>query len=177
MAVVAGCGAQELDTLFLAPGTLTVGQAVGVGLADQVVHQAQGSVAADKGLAGLAAQNIRPVLAGALQTGQIAVVTAVVSVDDTLSGVHQGGEHIADQVQLQLAGLAAGHIQLQILLLQLVITGQHLLVFHAKLFTASASISRHIHHPFESLALFSGLLYASLRKNATSNFRKFIFTG
>ena len=121
---------------------------MGEGTGNQIVHQVQAGVAADESLLRLAVQHICPVFTRAVQTCQIAVVTGVLAVNHALFRIRQNGQHIADKIQLQLAGLAAGHIQIQIFMLQLLISSDHFLKFHTKLFTASARISSHFHHPF-----------------------------
>ena len=112
------------------------------------MHQVQAGVAAHECLLRLAAQNICPVFTGAVQTCQITVVAGILAVDHTFLRVGQNAEHIADQIQLQLAGLAAGHIQVQIFVLQLLVARHHFLEFDSKLFTASARIGCQFYHPF-----------------------------
>ena len=56
--VIAGCGAQPLHFVQLAPRLLAVQQAVGIGLSNGVVHQLQAGIAADKHVFGLRAQNV-----------------------------------------------------------------------------------------------------------------------
>ena len=147
MAVVSGAGAQELDTLLLAPGTLAVLEAIGMSPGDQIVHEAQAGVATNEGLLNLTAKHIGPVFPAQLQTCQITVVSGIIAVNHAFGGVSEDRQHVADQIQLQLAGLAAGHIQLQSLISQIAEPGDQLLCFDTKFFSASASIGGHFHHP------------------------------
>ena len=108
------------------------------------MHQSQSGVAADEGLLGLAAQHIGPVFPGAPKSCQVAVVSGIVAVEDAVIGIGQNGQNIADGVKLQLAGLAAGHIQIQTLALQIIVPGHHIIVFLSQLVTAAACVSGHI---------------------------------
>jgi hypothetical protein len=153
MAVITGSGAEELDLFFLAPGTGRVQQTVGVGTGNDVAHHVQRSGAANKDLACLTTQNICPVSTGGGQTGQFTVVTGVnVAVEAIFHG-GQGGQNITDQIQLPLAGLAPGHIKIQIFLTQVFIPCNQLYTFHTKFFSTSARIGSHTHHPFLERAI------------------------
>ena len=119
VAVIAGGRAQEFHRVQLAPGLLAVEQAVGVCLGNGVVHQGQAGVAADEALLRLAAQQLRKVL---FRAGQACELPVVAHVEARLHAVlrrFQHGQHVADQIQLLFSGLSPGHVQLQILPLQL----------------------------------------------------------
>ena len=118
VAVIAGGGAEPLEALLPAPGTLRVEKAVGHSLADGVVHQLEAGVAAGKDLALLTAQDLREKPPGGRETRKLAVVPAVDTVGDEVLRRPEDVKDAADHIQLLLAGLAAGHIQLQALSLQ-----------------------------------------------------------
>ena len=111
MPVIAGGRTEEFHSLFLAPGTIGMKQSMGIGLGDQVVHQVQAGVAADEDLLRIGAEKIGKQTLGRRDTGQLAVIAHVNAAVHAVGGVGQDGQHIADQVQLGLAGLPAGHIQ------------------------------------------------------------------
>jgi hypothetical protein len=115
---------------------------------NQIMHKMQAGITAYKSLLRLAAQHIRPVFTGTGQACQIAIVSGINTIDNTLFRIRQYSKHIADKIQLQFAGLATGHIQIQVFMLQFFISRHQLLEFHPKFFTASARIGSHIHHPF-----------------------------
>ena len=185
VAVIAGGGAEELDPLLLAPGAHGLLQAVGVGPGDQVVHQGQGGVAADEGLLGLAAQDVGPVFPGAPEARQIAVVAGIVTVEDAVVGVGENGEDIADGVKLQLAGLTAGHIQLQalslkthILLTQRLFALDQLLAGHIQktAHVSTSFLARQSAPYIVCLLLYKiSLFFASLISYSCKNFAVFCF--
>ena len=121
VAVIAGGGAEPLEALLFAPGLFRMEQAVGHGLADGVVHQLEAGVAAGEDLALPTSQDLREEPPGGGEAGQLAVVAAVHAVGEKVLRRMEDIEKAADHVQLLLAGLAPGHVQLQALGLQGVI--------------------------------------------------------
>ena len=111
MPVIAGRGTEKFHCLLLAPGTLGMEQSVGIGLGNQVVHQVQAGVAAYQNFLRRGAEEIGKQALGRRDAGQLAVVTHIDGAVHAVGGVGQDGQHIADQVQLGLAGLSTGHIQ------------------------------------------------------------------
>ena len=148
VAVIAGRGAQELHHRLPAPGPLTVEQAVGVGLGDGVVHQLQAGVAAHEHLLRLTAQDLREQPLGGRQAGELAVVAHVDAVGHIVLRLLHQGEDVADQIQLGLAGLAPGHVQLQPPGLQVLIFLGHLGVFRLALLCGHLGISSHFNASF-----------------------------
>jgi len=123
VAVVARGRAEPFDLVQLAPRLLRVQQAVRIGLGDRVVHEIERGVAADEALLGPASQNVRKQALGRRQTGQLAVVAHVDAVGHAVLRLRQHGQNVGDQIQLGLARLASGHIQLEALCLPVFITG------------------------------------------------------
>ena len=118
MAVIAGGGAEPLDGIEPAPRLFRACKAVRIALADQIVHERQRGVAADEALLRPAAEHVRPEFLRFLEARQLAVVAGVDAVRDAVFRGLQNAQNIGDEIQLFLAGLAAGHIQLQMLGLQ-----------------------------------------------------------
>ena len=146
--VVAGSGAEELNLFLLAPGSGAVEQTVGVGTGDDVTHHIQGGGTAHENLRGLAVQHIGPVGTGRGQAGQLTVVPGVdVSIEAVIGGV-QHGQNVADQVQLLLCRLTAGHVQVQALCLTIFEGSQHTCVLALQFFFGHAGIGGHVHQSF-----------------------------
>ena len=118
MAVIAGGGAEPLDGIKPAPRLFRACKAVRIAFADQIVHERQRGVAADEALLRPAAEHVRPEFPCFLEARQLAVVAGVDAVRDAVFRGLQNAQNIGDEIQLFLAGLAAGHIQLQMLGLQ-----------------------------------------------------------
>ena len=145
VAVIAGGGAQEFDGIQLAPGLFGVEQTMGVGLCNGIVHQSQAGVAADEAFLRLAAKDIGPQLLGSGDAGELAVVANIQTVGHAVGGGLQGGEHIADKVQLFPAGLAAGHIQMELLSFQLFKAGFDSRQFSLPLLSSQIAVKfRHV---------------------------------
>ena len=119
VAVIAGGGAQKFHRIQLAPGLLAVEQTVGEGLGNGVIHQGETGVAADEALLRFTAQDFSKELFRAGQTGELAIVAHVKARLHAVLRLGENGQHIADQVQLLLPGLAPGHVQLQSFSLQI----------------------------------------------------------
>lgn len=115
MTVIARGRAEPFDLGLPAPGLGAVQQAVGPGLGDQVIHELQAGGAAHEALLRLAVQNFGKEALGGRQAGEVPVVAGVDAVAFAVLRLGQGGEDAGDQVELLLAGLAASHIQLQLL--------------------------------------------------------------
>ena len=112
VAVVAGGRAEELDLALLAPG-LVAANAVGVGVADQVVHQVEARRAVHDHVLGVDAQDLR---GKGARGGQAVGGTVVVNGHALV--VHLGGrvedvEHGVRERGLLGAGLAARHVELE----------------------------------------------------------------
>ena len=118
-------------------------QAVGVGLGDGVVHQLQTGVAAHEHLLRPAAQDLREQPLGRRQAAELAVVAHVDTVGHVVLRLLHQAENIADQIQLRLAGLAPGHVQIQAPGLQLLVLPGHLGVFRLPLLGGHLGISSH----------------------------------
>ena len=129
VAVIARCGAEPFDALFLAPRLFAVQQAVSVGLGDRVVHELEARIAAGEDLRGLAAEDIGEQLTRALKPLEFAVVAGVHAAVHALLGTGQRGQDAADHVELLLARLAARHVELEALGLPALVFGGHLVVF------------------------------------------------
>ena len=95
-------------------------QAVGIGLADGIIHQLQAGVAAHKHLLRTAAQHLRKEPLGRGDTGQLTIGPHIDAVGDIIGGVTHQIENTVGQVELLLAGLTAGHVQIQALCLQVI---------------------------------------------------------
>ena len=140
MAVIAGDGAQPLDSLLLAPGAGAAQQAVGIGLTNGVVHQLQAGISAHKHLLRTAAQDLRKKTAGSGDTGQFAIGPHIDAVSDVIGRVPHQVEEAVCLVDLLLAGLAAGHVQIQALRLQVVEFLLQAGVFRLALFRAHLGV-------------------------------------
>ena len=114
VAVIAGGRAEPLDLGLLGPGLGAVAQAVGVGLGNHVVHELEAGAAADEALLGSNAQDLGKELLCRRKAGQLAVVAGVDAVDLAVGGVAEHGEDAGDQIQLLPAGLAPGHVELEL---------------------------------------------------------------
>ena len=176
MPVIAGGGAEKLHLFLPAPGLGAVEQTVGIGAGHHVEHHIQGSRAADEHLIRLAAQHIRPVPPGTGNTRQFTVIPGVHAVVEAVLRSLQHGQKAADQIQLLLGGLTAGHIQIQPLRLAGFVGRQHTAVFTFQFFPGHAGIGSHIDHPFGILTSFMCILYARSLKNATSDWAKIHFS-
>ena len=120
MPVIAGRRAEEFDRVQLAPRLFRVQKSMCKRLGNGVVHERQRCIAADEALLGLAAENIGKQPLGGHDAAQLAVVAHVHAVDNALCRVGQHGQNIADHVQLCLGGLAARHVELQLLCLEFI---------------------------------------------------------
>ena len=116
--VIARGRAQEFYLVQFAPGFLAVQQAVGIGLGDGVVHQVQAGVASYEAFLRPAAENIGKERFCARQPGKAAVVAHIHSVRAAVCRIGQDAQNPADEIQLFLSRLSAGHIQFQALGLQ-----------------------------------------------------------
>ena len=125
--VIAGCGAQPLDLLLLAPGG-AVGSAKDPQAHHGVVHHGQAGIAAGHHPLHGHFQQIGKQLAAGQDALQAAVVAGIGLAVHQVGVLGQDGQHIFAQIQLSLAGLAAGHIQLQALGLAGLKLGQQFLV-------------------------------------------------
>ena len=121
---------------------------MGVGLGDGVVHQLQAGVAAHEHLLRLTAQDLCEQPLGGGQAGELAVVAHVDAVGHIVLRLLHQGEDVADQIQLGLAGLAPGHVQLQPAGLQVLIFLGHLGVFRLALLGGHLGISSHFNASF-----------------------------
>ena len=113
MAVVAGGGAEEFDDRFLRPRALGTAQSVGVCLGDQIVHQRQARVAADKNLLGLCPQQLGKQALCRRKSADLAVVAHVKRVVEAVRRVGQHGQDAAHKVELLTRGLATRHVKIQ----------------------------------------------------------------
>ena len=147
MTVITGGRAEELDLFLSAPGTGAVQQAVGKSTGDDISHHIQRGSAADEDVFGFAVQNVCPVSTGRGKTCQFAVVSGIDAAVKAVFGGLKNSQHIADQIQLSLCGLAAGHVQIQLLILAVFILCHYLGVFVFQFFFGHAGIGGHIHHP------------------------------
>ena len=176
MPIISGGGAEKFHLFLPAPWLGAVEQAVGIGTGHHVEHHIQGSRAADEHLIRLAAQHIRPVPPGTGNTRQFAVIPGVHAVVEAVLRSLQHGQKAADQIQLLLGGLTAGHIQIQPLRLAGFVGRQHTAVFTFQFFPGHAGIGSHIDHPFGILTSFTCILYVRSPKNATSDWAKIHFS-
>ena len=160
VAVIAGSGAQPFDDGLLAPGAGAVEAAVDKGAVDDAVHQLQAGVAAHEHLLGLAVQNVGKQALGLRQTGQCAVVADIDAVDHEVLRLVEGIKDVGHHVQLGLAGLAAGHVQLQALGFQAPKHGLKCCVFRPPLIQCHIFVCSHLSHPLRVIPeiLFRGHL-------------------
>ena len=147
VAVIAGGGAQPLDNRLLAPGAGAVEAAMDKGAVDHAVHELQTGVAAHEYLLGLAVQKVCEQALGLRQTGQRAVVADINAVDNIVLRLLEHIEDVRYHVQLILAGLAAGHVQLQSLCLQICKSGLQCCVFSPPLVQCHVFVCSHLSHP------------------------------
>ena len=137
MAVIAGHRAEELALLHLRPRAGRLREAEHIADVDEVIHQLQAGVAAHEDLFGLDAEDIREQNAGFVQTLQITVVAGIGA---GVGGVIGHLQQTHSQIHLVRAGLAAGHVQLQlhilkllVLLFQLFLLSYELVAVHLKI--------------------------------------------
>ena len=118
-------------------------------LGNGVVHQRERGVAADEALLGLAAEDLgeQPLRRG--QAGQLAVVAHVDTVGNIVFGGLENVHDIADHIELGAAGLAAGHIQLQLARFERVKLGLYRAVFFLQLRCAAILVCNS-HFPYLS---------------------------
>ena len=117
------------------------------GAVDHAVHQLQTGVAAYKNLLGLAVQNVCEQALCLRQTGQSAVIADVDTVNNVILRLLEHVENIRDHIQLVLAGLAAGHVQLESLCLQVLKGSLKGCVFRPPLVQCHVFVSSHLSHP------------------------------
>ena len=84
---------------------------MGVRLGNGVVHQLKTCVAAHKNLFRPASQNVCKEPPGRGDSGHLAVIPHINAVGHIILRLLHQLENIADQIQLFLTGLAAGHVQ------------------------------------------------------------------
>ena len=125
-------------------------QTVGVGLGDCVVHQLQAGVAAHEHLLRTAAQDLGEEPLGSGQAAHLTVVADVDAVGDVVLRILHQMEDVGHHVQLLLAGLAPGHVQLEALGLELFKAAQDPGVFLFPLLCGHLGISGHKIHPFHA---------------------------
>ena len=118
-------------------------QAVGVSLGDGVIHQLEAGVAPHEDLLRFAAQDIGEEPPGGGEAVHLAVIAHVEAAGDVVPGVLHQAENVADQVQLLLAGLAPGHVELPSLGLQSVPFGFQAGVFSGALRRSELSVRLH----------------------------------
>ena len=144
VAVIAGHGAEELAVLDLAPGLRGILETEHHADGDQVIHQLQAGVAAHENLAGLHAEHIGKQCAGLGQTLQFTVVAGVKAVVGDVV-VHL--EQVHGQIHLVRAGLAAGHVQLQVHALKLLVLGLQRGLFSGEFVVIHCKVISHKYDP------------------------------
>ena len=144
VAVIAGHGAEELAVLDLAPGLRGILETEHHADGDQVIHQLQAGVAAHENLAGLHAEHIGKQCAGFGQTLQLTVVAGVKAVVGDVV-VHL--EQVHGQIHLVRAGLAAGHVQLQVHALKLLVLGLQRGLFSGEFVVIHCKVISHKYDP------------------------------
>ena len=130
--------------LDLAPGLRGILETEHHADGDQVVHQLQAGVAAHENLAGLHAEHIGKQCAGFGQTLQLTVVAGVKAVVGDVV-VHL--EQVHGQIHLVRAGLAAGHVQLQIHTLKLLVLGLQRGLFSGEFVVIHCKVISHKYDP------------------------------
>ena len=118
-------------------------------LGNGVVHQRERGVAADEALLGLAAEDLgeQPLRRG--QPRQLAIIAYINTIGNIVFGGLENIHNIADHVKLCLAGLAAGHIQLQLARFERVKLGLYRAVFLLQLCCAAILVCNR-HFPYLS---------------------------
>ena len=144
VAVIAGHGAEELAMLDLAPGLRGILETEHHADGDQVVHQLQAGVATHENLAGLHAEHIGKQCAGLGQPLQLTVVAGVKAVVGDVV-VHL--EQVHGQIHLVRAGLAAGHVQLQVHTLKLLVLGLQRGLFSGEFVVIHCKVISHKYDP------------------------------
>ena len=144
VAVIAGHGAEELAVLDLAPGLRGILETEHHADGDQVVHQLQAGVAAHKDFLRLDAHHVAEQLTGLVQALKVAVVAGIgAGVGGVISHLQQ--PHC--QVHLVRAGLAAGHVQLQVHALKLLVLGLQRGLFSGEFVVIHCKVISHKYDP------------------------------
>ena len=137
VAVIAGHRAEELALFHLRPGAGRLREAEHIANVDEVVHQLQAGIAAHEHFLGLDTEHIRKQDASLVQALQITIVAGIGA---CVGGVIVHLQQTHCQIHLVRAGLATGHVQLQVhgqklfvLLIQLCLFGSELLMIHLKI--------------------------------------------
>ena len=115
VAVIARRGAEPFDLVEPAPRLFRVVEPVGVRLRDRVIHQLERCVAADEAFLRLAAENVGKERLRLGQSGKLAVVARVDAAGYAVVRRGEHREHIAHEIELLAPGLAARHVELELL--------------------------------------------------------------
>ena len=162
VAVIAGGRAEPFDGVELAPRRSRVQKPVRICLGDGVVHERERRVAADETLLRLAAEDVRPQRLCRRQTRELAVVAGVDAVHLTVLRGLEHRQNVRYEIELLLAGLAARHVQLERLRLEIVKMRCDGGLFGGELRLCPITIC---HSPHSSLSIFR-TVYLKMQRGA-----------
>ena len=148
MAVIARSGAEPLDVVLPAPGRGGLWSRPWVKALEIVSYiSCRLALPPTNTCSGLQPRISANSALGRGQAGQLAVVAHVDAVDNIVLRLLEHIEDVRYHVQLILAGLAAGHVQLQPLCLQICKSGLQCCVFRPPLVQCHVFVCSHLSHP------------------------------